>query len=161
MVSVESETSIPRLRGKALRIYSLLLVSGRPLGVREIQRRLRLSSPSLVTHHLGKMLEADLVSKNDEGNYVVARRVKSGVLGYYFLIGNKLVHRFYLYLAFFLSFLISTLLLQRPRLETTYLLLVVAITSSITILAFEVLRFRSISKDVSGRTQRRGDRGVQ
>ncbi len=148
-----SEPSAPDLHGKALGIYSLLLTSDRPLGIREVQRRLGLSSPSLVLHHIERMHAEDLVRRDEHGNYYVSRKIKSGILGYYYLLGNRLVHRFHLYLVFFTSFLVSVLLLYPLSVDISYILLLIVISSALTIVVYETLRFRLISQDISGGTR--------
>ena len=45
----------------------------RSMRLREIQHTLRFSSPSLVLHHLAKLIEADLVQKDAYGDYSVKR----------------------------------------------------------------------------------------
>ena len=50
-------------------------------GVREIQRSLNYSSPSLVSYHLGRLLDAKIISKLDDGQYGIIRDdVKLGPL---------------------------------------------------------------------------------
>ncbi|MEM2448202.1 MAG: hypothetical protein QXT14_04550, partial [Candidatus Bathyarchaeia archaeon] len=68
------------LKGKTLQVYMYLLRSRRGVGVREVQRALRLSSPSLAFHHLDKLEALGLVGKDAYGRYVVTRKVDVGVL---------------------------------------------------------------------------------
>ncbi|MEM2081495.1 MAG: winged helix-turn-helix domain-containing protein, partial [Candidatus Bathyarchaeia archaeon] len=58
------------LKGTTLEIYRLLLKTNKPLGIREIQRALNLSSPSQAQYHLNKLEEAGLL-KREMGNYVI------------------------------------------------------------------------------------------
>jgi DNA-binding transcriptional ArsR family regulator len=62
------------LRGTTLRVYRFLFKLGRPAGIREVQRGLGLSSPSVAEYHLRKLTESGLV-KNDSEGYVVERVV--------------------------------------------------------------------------------------
>ncbi len=58
------------LKGTAFEIYRFMLTADRPLGAREIQRALNLSSPSVAQHHLLRLARAGFV-KHELGNYVV------------------------------------------------------------------------------------------
>ncbi|HYR04427.1 MAG TPA: hypothetical protein VEO75_03480, partial [Nitrososphaerales archaeon] len=43
------------LRGKTLKVYMYILKQGKPVGVREVQRELGFSSPSVAYHHIEKL----------------------------------------------------------------------------------------------------------
>jgi hypothetical protein len=89
------------LRGKAWRVYWLLLKEGKPLGVREVQRALRFSSPSIAFHHLEQLRELGLVQKQDiGGHYSLVGEVKIGVLRHYIKLGKLLFPRFFFYALF-------------------------------------------------------------
>ena len=62
------------LQGKTLLIYWTLLKSANPLGIRELQRLLNFSSPSLVSYHIKKLEELHLIDKNQIGAYFVVRK---------------------------------------------------------------------------------------
>lgn len=81
------------LKGRTMSVYSLLLTRDQ-MGVREIQRELGFSSPSLSKHHLKKLEEAGLVSKNAHGEYSVARTVRVGSLTLFVRIGKRFLPRF-------------------------------------------------------------------
>lgn len=81
------------LKGKTMSVYSLLLTREQ-MGVREIQRELGLSSPSLSKHHLQKLESAGLVSKNAHGEYSVIRVVRVGSLTLFVRIGKRFLPRF-------------------------------------------------------------------
>ena len=49
-----------------------MLKNGKPVGVRDIQRGLNLSSPSVARYHLSKLENAGLV-KRENGNYIVSK----------------------------------------------------------------------------------------
>lgn len=93
------------LKGKTMGVYALLVTHG-PLGVRDVQRTLHFSSPSLALHHLNKLLEAELVSKDAYGVYSVAKQVRVGSLSLFMKIGSRLMPRY-----LFLLSLFSTMLL--------------------------------------------------
>ena len=56
------------IRGNTLKIYLYLLKHG-PSELREVQHGLELSSASLASYHLGKLVEAGYVSQDEVGKY--------------------------------------------------------------------------------------------
>ncbi|MEJ2280546.1 MAG: ArsR family transcriptional regulator [Candidatus Bathyarchaeota archaeon] len=70
-----------KLRGKAWKVYWILLKNGRSMSVREIEKALNFSSPSVAQHHLEQLRQIGLVQKeNVGGNYGLVSEVKIGVL---------------------------------------------------------------------------------
>jgi hypothetical protein len=89
------------LRGKAWKVYWLLLKTGKPVGVREVQRALRFSSPSIAFHHLEQLRELGLVQKQEiGGHYSLVGEVKIGVLRHYVKLGKLLFPRYFFYALF-------------------------------------------------------------
>jgi hypothetical protein len=89
------------LRGKAWRVYWLLLKEGKPVGVREVQRSLHFSSPSIAFHHLEQLRELGLVQKQEiGGHYSLVGEVKIGVLRHYVKLGKLLFPRYFFYALF-------------------------------------------------------------
>jgi DNA-binding transcriptional ArsR family regulator len=58
------------LKGTTLDVYRFLLKAGKPVGAREVQKALNLSSPSVAMYHLSKLEDAGLV-KRETGNYTI------------------------------------------------------------------------------------------
>lgn len=95
------------LKGKTLQVYWYLLrTSSHGAGVREIQRTLNFSSPSIAVHHLEKLQNLGLVTKKGTGEYVLVEKVKVGLLRFFTRIGRFLVPRYLFY-----SVLLSTMLI--------------------------------------------------
>ncbi|HDO42239.1 MAG TPA: hypothetical protein ENH03_05000 [Candidatus Bathyarchaeota archaeon] len=100
------------LKGKTLLVYLFMLKSRKsPVGVRELQRALGFSSPSVAAHHLEKLCSLGLVERTPRGEYFLAREVKVGVLRFFMRLGRFMVPRFLFYslwfstmLAFYLIF---------------------------------------------------------
>lgn len=89
------------LRGKAWKVYWFLLKNGEPVSVREVQRALHFSSPSIANHHLEQLRELGLVQKQEVGgHYVLVSEVKIGVLRHYVKLGKLLFPRFFFYALF-------------------------------------------------------------
>jgi DNA-binding transcriptional ArsR family regulator len=99
------------LRGKAWKVYWFLLKTGRPVSVREVQRALHFSSPSVANHHLEQLRELGLVQKQEiGGHYVLVSDVKIGVLRHYVKLGKLLFPRFFFYAVFSTVFYVAYLL---------------------------------------------------
>ncbi|AOL17007.1 transcriptional regulator [Sulfolobus sp. A20] len=60
------------LSGTARKIYYYLLRQKKAVGIRKIQKDLNLSSPSIVSYHIKRLMEEGLVKETEEG-YVVAK----------------------------------------------------------------------------------------
>jgi len=134
-VGEEEETRLEySLRGKAWKVYWLLLKSGRPVSVREVQKALRFSSPSIAQHHLEQLRGLGLVQKQDiGGHYSLVSDVKIGVLRHFVRLGKLLFPRYFFYAIFSTTFYITYLLLlmQGFTRENLFILLFGAIVSAI------------------------------
>jgi hypothetical protein len=98
---IESE-----LKGNTLRVYWMLLKSPTSnVGVREIQRTLRFSSPALAAYHLTKLEELGLVEKTN-GEYHLKKEVRVGVLKQFTKIGTFMLPRYMLYAAMLTTLLV-------------------------------------------------------
>jgi len=108
----EDETKLDyALRGKAWKVYWLLLKNGRPMSVREVQRALHFSSPSVANHHLERLCELGLVQKQDiGGHYSLVSEVKIGVLRHFVKLGKMLFPRYFFYAVFSTTLLVTYLL---------------------------------------------------
>jgi len=91
-LTAEDKTKLDyALRGKAWKVYWLLLKNGYPMSVREVQRALHFSSPSVANHHLEQLRELGLVEKqNIGGHYYLVSQVKIGVLRHFVKLGKLL-----------------------------------------------------------------------
>lgn len=102
----DEEKITSELKGNTLRAYWTLLNSkDGVIGVRELQRQLGFSSPTLASYHLNKLVELELVV-NERGNYRLEREVKVGVLKQFIKIGTFLLPRYVLYATMFTILLI-------------------------------------------------------
>jgi len=97
------------LRGKTLDVYRYVLKNGKPTGVREVQRALKLSSPRLAFYHLNKLEDAGLLKKSVDG-YVVERVLLQNSVR----LRRLLVPRYFFYSVFFVTALIIQLVVFRP-----------------------------------------------
>ena len=97
------------LRGKTLKVYAHLLRVDSS-GVREIQRDLGFSSPSIALHHLEKLERLGVVGQDNVGRYFIARKVDVGILSAFASIGRLTLPRLGFYAAFFTTIAIAYML---------------------------------------------------
>jgi len=90
------------LKGNTLRVYVYALKK-RKVGVREVQRALLMSNPSLAQYHLNKLKDLGLVSENN-GEYEVVGEVKVDVMRDFLRLGTLIVPRFVFYAVVFTVF---------------------------------------------------------
>lgn len=87
------------------------------VGVREVQRDLGFSSPSVATYHIDKLVELVLVNQDEYGRYFVVQKVQVGVLQAFVNIGGLAVPRLLFFAAFFTTALIAYVVLNFEDLE--------------------------------------------
>lgn len=102
--SVEEMAS--KLKGKTLTVYWFLLRNPKPTSLREIQSGTGLSSPSLVSYHLKKLKDLDLISEDRYGQFALKKDVKVGILRFFVGSGRLLVPRYQFYAVFYSTLLI-------------------------------------------------------
>ena len=94
IISDKSSKYGETLEGKALQVYWYLLTNGTK-GIREVQKDLNFSSPSTASYQIKKLIEAGIVSKDEQNDkYFVKEEVKTGILGFYVRFGYKMIPRF-------------------------------------------------------------------
>ncbi|MGA2680693.1 MAG: winged helix-turn-helix domain-containing protein [Candidatus Bathyarchaeia archaeon] len=97
------------LRGTTLEVYRFLLKSNKPVGTRELQRALDLSSPSVATYHLSKLEDAGLL-KREGGGFTVSKFLLENSVK----VNRFLIPRFLFYTIFAVAALVFELTLMRP-----------------------------------------------
>lgn len=94
------------LKGKTLIVYWYMLQQpSRSVGVREVQRALKFSSPSIAVHHLEKLEDLGLIKKKPTGEYVLEEEVKIGILRFFTRMGRFMVPRYLFYSVLFTTML--------------------------------------------------------
>ena len=94
---IESE-----LKGLTLRVYWHILGSKKgTVGVRPVQRALKLSSPSVALHHLEKLRNLGLLQKDSTGEYRLIELVKVGVLQNFVGVFGFMLPRYLFYSTMF------------------------------------------------------------
>lgn len=98
------------LKGKTLLVYWYLLQEPTHMvGIREVQRALGFSSPSIAVHHLEKLHDLGLVDKKGTGEYVLEEEVKVGILRLFAHMGRFIVPRYFFYSLLFTTMLATYL----------------------------------------------------
>ncbi len=125
-MTLEKNSEKDVLSGKAIEIYTYLREHG-PSGVREIQKALKLSSPSSVSYHINKMVQAEIVGQNTEGKYQITKEVETEI----FRLLDDMFFRFCLYLSYFgtILVLVTFFLLIDVRIHSLLPLFFVIFTS--------------------------------
>ncbi len=97
------------LKGTTLDVYRFLLKSSKPVGIRELQRALNLSSPSVANYHLSKLEDAGLL-KREGSNYTVAKFLLENSVK----ISRFLIPRYLFYTIFAVVVLLIELTFMKP-----------------------------------------------
>jgi nitrate reductase gamma subunit len=97
------------LTGNTAQIYRYAVKQRKPIGVREVQRALKLSSPTLAAYHLDKLEEAGLLRQTPEG-YVVEKLV----LENFVRLRQLLLPKYLFYFAIFATAVLFQIILFRP-----------------------------------------------
>ncbi|MFQ5762433.1 MAG: helix-turn-helix domain-containing protein [Candidatus Bathyarchaeia archaeon] len=136
MATTEEEAAADILRGTTWRIYKFVVRAGRPVGIREVQRGLKLSSPTLASYHLTKLERAGFV-KPEAGGYTADRLLLRNLIRF----GKMLIPKYFFYLIFFASataFQITVF--EPPRLTASYLFQVAVLFSATGFFLYETLK---------------------
>ena len=70
------------------------------MGVRETQRALSMSSPSIALYHLEKLRELGVVDKDAGGEYSLREQIQVGSLKAFLKVGRVILPRYLFYAAF-------------------------------------------------------------
>ena len=107
------------LHGKTLLVYRFIITKNEPVGVREIQRKLKFSSPSLAQYHIDKLKNEDLI-KEETGGYIADKVILKNLVRF----RSMLIPRFFFYLIFTFGFIVELTVLLPPIITKEYLVAV-------------------------------------
>ena len=110
MSSVAADESKEVLKGTTLEVYRFLLKSSKPVGTRELQRALDLSSSSVATYHLSKLEDAGLL-KREAGGFLVSKYLLENSIK----ISRFLIPRYFFYSVFAVAVLMLELTVLKPN----------------------------------------------
>jgi len=100
------------LKGKTLQVYVYMLKKKEPVGVREIQRDLNFSSPSVANYHIEKLVSLNVVSQDEYGRYFLAQKAQISVLESFVNVGGRTIPRMSFFAAFFTTLLVAYVVLN-------------------------------------------------
>lgn len=106
-----------QLKGKTLQVYMYMIRRKEAVGVREVQRDLAFSSPSVANYHIEKLMQLSLVSQDEYGRYFVVQKVQVGVLQAFVNVRGIAVPRLTFFAAFFTTMLVAYLALNFASLD--------------------------------------------
>jgi len=130
------------LRGLALKVYRFILKNDKPVGIREVQRALNLSSPTLALYHMNKLEEAGLIKKEANG-YVADRIVLENVIR----LRRILIPRTFFYMIFLITSLVMlATFLRPPTLSREYIFSLAVISVAAATSVYETLK--ALSQEV-------------
>ncbi|MEW6604094.1 MAG: hypothetical protein AB1351_05330 [Thermoproteota archaeon] len=90
-----------RLSGRTLQVYLYLQKKKDPSGIREVQRDLGLSSPSVAEYQIEKLVEMGLASRDSYARVYVTKKVKVKAMQSYINLGRFMVPRLAFYASVF------------------------------------------------------------
>lgn len=123
------------LRGNTARVYRYAIKIGKPIGVREVQRALKLSSPRLASYHLEKLEEAGLLKQTPDG-FVVDKLV----LENFVRLRRLLIPRYFVYFMVFATAATFQVILFRPSILTReYLFATIMLLVAVACFAYETV----------------------
>jgi len=131
-------TGNQEVRGNTLKVYLYILKYG-SCELRDVQRGVGLSTPSLASYHLGKLSEAGYVRQDEHGRYCVVGDASIKILDGYSKIGPAIVPQLFFFTVLFtiLTVFLSYEVLQAPGF-TVYL--IVASVAMVLTFWYETVR---------------------
>jgi hypothetical protein len=124
------------LRGLTLKVYRFILKNDRPVGIREVQRALHLSSPTLALYHINKLEEAGLVKK-ELGGYVSDKVILENLVR----LRRVLIPRNFFYSVFLITSLVMlAVFLRPPTLTREYVFSLGVITVATAASVYETIK---------------------
>jgi hypothetical protein len=111
MTKDQAESEL-NLDGKTLQVYIYLLRKREPKGIREIQRNVRLSSPSVAEYQVEKLVELGIAEKDQYGRVRITKKAKVRALKTHLTVGRFIFPRLLLYAATFTAVAVAYALMS-------------------------------------------------
>lgn len=126
------------IRGNTLRVY-LHLVKNGPCELRDVQRGVGLSTASLASYHLGRLVSSGYAKQDEQGRYVATNESPMEILEGYSKVGTAIVPQLFFFTVLFtiLTAFFSYQVLYSP-VYTAYLVAVAV--AMVIALWYETLR---------------------
>ncbi len=141
MVELDEARIESELKGNTLLVYWYAIRRREThIGVREVQRALGFSSPSVASHHLEKLCRLGLIEKNEVGEYFLKEEVRTGVLKYFLRVGRFMLPRHLFYAVFFTTMLTAYMLLYPKTFTLDQMAAATSLTLATIIFWYETAR---------------------
>ena len=112
MSEVQNSDLERKLQGRTLRVYLYLQRRKASSGIREVQRDLGLSSPSVADYQVEKLVEMGLAARDAYGRVYIVRHVRVKALQSYVSVGHFMVPRLAFYATIFTGITIAYLVMS-------------------------------------------------
>jgi hypothetical protein len=129
-----------QIYGTTWDVYLCILTSKDPVGVRDIWRSLKLSSPSLAQYHVNKLLDLKLIETTVNGKYRTNDEERLEALRSFLMLRGMLIPRMVVYGALLSGILVSYLVLWPWRGDFRDLVTVAVCFFSIIAFFFEAYK---------------------
>jgi hypothetical protein len=137
--------SAPIIRGNTVRVYLFMLKNG-SCELREVQRALKLSTPSLAFYHLSRLVQSGVVSRTEDGRYIVVSDISADLLDGYVKFGRQIIPQlFFLTLIFTAILGYYVYLVWRLPLDTDDIVTIVYSLSIIVLWYETIMAWRRLS----------------
>ncbi len=137
--AVDREKIASELKGTTLRVYWYALKKEK-VGVREVQRALNLSSPSVALHHIDKLVRMNLLKREEDSSYHVIEKVEVDIVKQFVRVGGLMVPRFLFYAAYFSTLFLAYLLVRDVTLDFDNFMFLVLGASAVMMAWYETLK---------------------
>ena len=132
--------------GKTWDVYHCILSSGAPIGVREIWRKLGLSTPILAQQHVNKLLELKLIESTPQGKYVTNDVERLETLKSFLALRGLMIPRMVVYAALLSGIMLSYVTFWPWRGDFRDLVVLAVTLFSISTFLFEAVKqYRGLS----------------
>jgi hypothetical protein len=133
------ERSALAIRGNTVRVYLFVLRNG-PCELKDVQRALKLSTPSLAFYHLSRLAQIGVVNRTEDGRYTVVKDISRDLLEGYVKFGRRIIPEL-----FFLTIIFTGILVYYAYLVWTTPfdmddIVAVVYSSSIIVLWYETIK---------------------
>jgi hypothetical protein len=103
-------TEKKHISGTTWDVYLYIVTSKEPIGVRDVWRKLKLSSPSLAQYHINKLVSLKLIEPTLFGKYQMNEEEQTDILKSFIVLRGRLIPRLVFYGAILSGVLVSYLI---------------------------------------------------
>ncbi len=146
-----------KLQGRTLHVYLYLQKKKEPSGIREVQRDLGLSSPSVAEYQVEKLVEMGLALRDSYGRVFVTRKVKVKALESYVSFGRFMIPRFAFYASIFTTIAALYVVLSASSLSIYGVLVPSAAAAIFWLEAWKMWKHSLIEKATKPKVKQAGD----